>query len=315
MTTGLITHAACLEHLMPLGHPERVERLQAVLRSLDSARFPDLVRISAPRATREAVLRAHDAALVDAILNVQVEPGRFVRIDADTAMSPGSAEAALRAAGAVVEAVDAVMEGSIGNAFCAVRPPGHHAERGRSMGFCLFNNIAVGALHARAVHGRERIAVVDFDVHHGNGTQDIFFDDANLFYASTHQFPLYPGTGSTSERGIADNVVNVPIGAGSGSDEFRRAYEEEIFPSLARFSPQFLFISAGFDAHEADPLAGLCLHEPDFGWATDRLCEIAARCCNGRVVSVLEGGYDLDALANSTAVHVRALMASSHQRP
>jgi acetoin utilization deacetylase AcuC-like enzyme len=180
------------------------------------------------------------------------------------------------------------------------------------MGFCLFNNVAVGALHARAVHGLERIAVVDFDVHHGNGTQDIFFDNPNLFYASTHQFPLYPGTGSISERGIAGNVLNVPLDAGSGSDAFRRACEKEIFPSLARFSPQFLFISAGFDAHEADPLAGLRLHESDFGWVTGHLCEIAARYCKGRVVSVLEGGYDLDALANSTAVHVQALMASSH---
>ena len=300
---------------MPPGHPERVERLQAVLRSLEHARFPDLVRIDAPRATREALLRVHEAALVDAILDAQVEPGRFARIDADTAMSSGSAEAALRAAGAVVEAVDAVMEGRIGNAFCAVRPPGHHAEHDRSMGFCLFNNVAVGALHARAAYGLERIAVVDFDVHHGNGTQDIFFDDANLFYASTHQFPLYPGTGSTTERGISGNVVNVPLDAGSGSDAFCRAFENQILPSLARFSPQFLIISAGFDAHEADPLAGLCLHESDFGWATDRLCEIAARSCKGHVVSALEGGYDLDALANSTAVHVRALMAGSHLRP
>jgi acetoin utilization deacetylase AcuC-like enzyme len=315
MTTGLITHAACLAHLMPPGHPERVERLRAVLRSLDPARFPDLVRIDAPPATREVLLRVHEAALVDAILDAQVEPGRFVRIDADTAMSSGSAEAALRAAGAVVEAVDAVMEGRIGNAFCAVRPPGHHAEHDRSMGFCLFNNVAVGALHARATYRLERIAVVDFDVHHGNGTQDIFFDDPNLFYASTHQFPLYPGTGSTAERGISGNVVNVPLDAGSGSDAFHCAFENQILPSLARFSPQFLFISAGFDAHEADPLAGLCLHETDFGWATARLCEIAARFCEGRVVSALEGGYDLDALASSTAVHVRALMAGSHPRP
>ncbi|HWY14014.1 MAG TPA: histone deacetylase family protein [Rhizomicrobium sp.] len=315
MTTGLLTHAACLEHLMPPGHPERVERLQAVLRSLDAARFPDLVRIDSPRARRGALLRVHEAALVDAILEARIEPGRFARIDADTAMSPGSAEAALRAAGAIVKAVDAVMEGRIGNAFCAVRPPGHHAERGRSMGFCLFNNVAVGALHARATHGIERIAVVDFDVHHGNGTQDIFFDDPNLFYASTHQFPLYLGTGNTGERGIAGNVVNVPLAAGSGGETFRCAFENQILPSLARFSPQFLFISAGFDAHEADPLAGLCLHETDFGWATARLCEIAARFCEGRVVSALEGGYDLDALANSTAVHVRALMAGSHPRP
>ncbi|HEY2445800.1 MAG TPA: histone deacetylase family protein [Rhizomicrobium sp.] len=299
---------------MPPGHPERVERLQAVSRALDAGTFPNLVRIEAPKAAREALLRVHEPALVDAILSIEVEPGRFARIDADTAMSEGSAEAALRAAGSVVAAVDAVMAGRIANAFCAVRPPGHHAERGRSMGFCLFNNIAVGALHARAVHGIERIAVVDFDVHHGNGTQDVFFDDANLFYASTHQFPLYPGTGRVEERGIANNIVNVPLPAGLGGESFRQMFETRILPALAAFSPQFVFISAGFDAHDADPLAGLRLHESDFGWATERLCEVAAHACGGRVVSALEGGYDLDALARSAAAHVRALMAGSNAR-
>ena len=314
MTTGLVTHTACLEHRMPPGHPERVERLRAVLRALDPTHFPDIVRVDAPRATREALVRVHEPKLVDAILNARIEPGHFTRIDADTAMSAGSAEAALRAAGAAVEAVDAVMAGRVGNAFCAVRPPGHHAERGQSMGFCLFNNVAVGALHARATHGLERIAVIDFDVHHGNGTQGAFFGDANLFYASTHQFPLYPGTGSAGERGIAGNILNVPLAAGSGSAAFHHAFENEILPALVRFSPQFLFISAGFDAHEDDPLAGLRLHESDFGWATDRLCEVAAQCCEGRVVSALEGGYDLDALASSTAAHMRALTAGSRTR-
>ncbi|HEY6579059.1 MAG TPA: histone deacetylase family protein [Rhizomicrobium sp.] len=311
MPTGLMTHAACLDHLTPPGHPERVERLQGVLGALDVAAFPMLVRIEAPRATREALLRAHDAKLVDAVLYAAVGPGGFVRIDADTAMSPGSAEAALRAAGAVIEAVDAVMAGRMGNAFCAVRPPGHHAERTRSMGFCLFNNIAVGALHARAVHGLERIAVVDFDVHHGNGTQDIFFDDASLFYASTHQFPLYPGTGSRTERGVADNIVNAPLPPGSGSEAFRAAFDTLVLPSLERFAPQFVFISAGFDAHRADPLASLRLDESDFAWATEQLCGVAARTCGGRVVSALEGGYDLAALARSAAAHVGALVGCS----
>jgi acetoin utilization deacetylase AcuC-like enzyme len=307
MTTGLITHGACFQHSVPPRHPERIERLQAVLGALDG--FPDLMRIEAPRVKREALLRVHDAALIDELVNRKIEPGQFVRIDADTAMSSGSAEAALRASGAVVEAVDQVMAGRIHNAFCAIRPPGHHAERKRAMGFCLFNNVAVGALHARAVHGVERVGVVDFDVHHGNGTQDIFFDDANLFYASTHQFPLYPGTGSRTERGVAGNIVNVPLAPGSDSEAFRAAFNESILPALERFAPQFLLISAGFDAHEADPLASLHLHEADFAWATQRLSAVAARVCGGRVVSALEGGYDLAALARSAAAHVDALIS------
>ena len=307
MTTGLITHHACLGHLTPPGHPERVERLRAVLGALDGEQFPDLVRFEAPRATREALLRVHDEVLVDDILSARIEQGHFKRIDADTAMSQGSVEAALRAAGAVIEAVNLVMAGRIANAFCAVRPPGHHAERAQAMGFCLFNNIAVGALHARAAYGLDRVAAVDFDVHHGNGTQDIFVNDSNLFYASTHQFPLYPGTGAASERGVAGNIVNAPLAPGSGSAAFRAVFEDTILPALETFAPQFLFISAGFDAHEADPLASLRLDEADFGWATERLCAVAARVCGGRVVSALEGGYDLGALARSAAAHVGAL--------
>jgi acetoin utilization deacetylase AcuC-like enzyme len=295
---------------MPPGHPERVERLRAVMAALDAPAFGGLVRFEAPRVAREALLRAHDATLVDSIVSAKIEPNGFRRIDADTAMSSGSAEAALRAAGAVTAAVDAVMAGEIRNAFCAVRPPGHHAERTRSMGFCLFDNIAVGALHARATHGVGRVAVVDFDVHHGNGTQDIFFDDAGLFYASTHQFPLYPGTGSRTERGVAGNIVNAPLPPGSGSDAFRAAFEELVLPALEHFAPQFVFISAGFDAHRSDPLASLRLDETDFAWGTTRLCEIAARACGARVVSALEGGYDLAALATSAASHVSALMAA-----
>jgi len=216
----------------------------------------------------------------------------------------------LRAAGALILGVDMVMGGEAKNAFCAVRPPGHHATPTRAMGFCLFNNVAVGALHARAVHGLKRIAVVDFDVHHGNGTQDMFTRDANLFYGSTHQSPLYPGTGRPDETGIAHNIVNVPLPPGAGGSEFRRAFELVILPALARFEPELVIISAGFDAHRDDPLAQLRLDESDFAWATEALCALAARSCQGRVVSALEGGYDLDATARSAAAHVRALMAA-----
>jgi acetoin utilization deacetylase AcuC-like enzyme len=308
MATGLVTHPACLGHVTPPGHPERVARLQAVLGGLAAPDFRSLVRIEAPRASPETILLAHTGDLVEAILGADIPEGRFGRVDADTTMSPGSAEAALRAAGAVVAAVEEVMAGRLRNAFCAVRPPGHHAERAQAMGFCLFNNVAVGALHARAAHGLQRIAVVDFDVHHGNGTQDIFFDDPNLFYASTHQFPLYPGTGDETERGIAHNIVNAPLPPGAGSTEFHAAMEDRVLPALEEFAPAFIFISAGFDAHRSDPLAGLCLDDSDFAWATAAICGVAAQSCNGRVVSTLEGGYDLDALARSAAAHVRALM-------
>jgi acetoin utilization deacetylase AcuC-like enzyme len=308
VATALITHAACLGHVMPAGHPERVARLEAVLRELSGPEFQELVRNEAPQASREALLRAHSAAHVDAILGVDIPEGRFARIDADTAMSSGSREAALRAAGAVTAAVDAVVAARVRNAFCAVRPPGHHAERDSAMGFCLFNNIAVGAMHARAIHGCARVAVVDFDVHHGNGTQDIFYNDPDLFYGSTHQSPFYPGTGSAAERGVAGNVLNVPLPAGAGSEHFRSAFERLILPALLEFAPDFVFVSAGFDAHRADPLAQLRLEDDDFGWATRQICAIAARTCSGRVVSALEGGYDLDALARSSAAHVRALM-------
>ena len=311
MTTGLFSHDVFHRHVTPPGHPERVERLEVVASALSGDDFRLLRRFEAPRADRDMLLAAHNEGLVDAILSAEIEEGDFARIDADTSMSHGSAEAALRAAGAVVRAVDAIMAGDIGNAFCAVRPPGHHAESARAMGFCLFNNVAVGALHARRAHGLERIAVVDFDVHHGNGTQDIFYNDADLFYASTHQFPLYPGTGSRLERGVGGNIVNAPLPPGAGSEEFRAAFEEIVLPALESFSPQFLLISAGFDAHAADPLASLRLHEDDFAWATERLCETAARHCARRVVSALEGGYDLHALASSAAAHVRVLIQRS----
>jgi acetoin utilization deacetylase AcuC-like enzyme len=311
MTTGLITHPTCLAHETPPGHPESSDRLRSVLRALEAESFQFLARHEAGTAPREALLRVHTPALVDAVLGpLAVEAARetYVHIDADTVMSAGSADAALRAAGAAIDAVDLVMDGTLRNAFCAVRPPGHHAEKARPMGFCLFNNVAVGAHHARAVHGLERIAVVDFDVHHGNGTQDVAFADSDFFYASTHQSPLYPGTGRAGERGAGGNVVNVPLPPGAGGEAFRAAWTGTVLPALDAFGPEFLFISAGFDAHRADPLAALCLHETDFAWATAEICALAARRCAGRVVSTLEGGYDLAALARSAAAHVRAMM-------
>ena len=229
-------------------------------------------------------------------------------LDADTIVSPGSGEAALRAAGAVVAAVDAVMAGEADNAFCAVRPPGHHAEPRQAMGFCLFNNVAVGALHAREVHRCHRVAVVDFDVHHGNGTQAMFWDDPDLFYASTHQFPFYPGTGRAQERGVGNNIINVPLQPPAGSTDFRQAMRDCVIPAMTRFEPEFVFISAGFDAHADDPLASLNFVEEDYAWATQQLMELARSACGGRLVSVLEGGYDHAALASCVAAHVRTLM-------
>jgi len=289
------------------GHPERPARLQAILAALEAERFQYLERAEAPLATREQLCRVHPQGYVQSILQSVPAAGLFA-LDPDTTLSPGSGEAALRAAGAVCAAVDAVVAGEVANAFCAVRPPGHHAEPGTAMGFCLFNNVAVGALQARAVHGLRRVAVVDFDVHHGNGTQAMFEGDPEAFYASTHQMPLYPGTGAASETGLG-NICNAPLPPYAGSEEFRTAMESRILPALDRFRPDFLLISAGFDAHRADPLANLELEEEDFVWATDRLLAIADRHAGGRVVSTLEGGYDLDALAASAAAHVLALMA------
>jgi acetoin utilization deacetylase AcuC-like enzyme len=310
MATMFITHPACLGHHPPAGHPESPARLEAVLSAIKCHNFNGLEEVLAPLAERKALGLAHGADMVELILD-QISPMAaekgLVRIDADTAMSAGSAQAALRAAGAVIAAVDGVAKGQFANAFCAVRPPGHHAERNRPMGFCLFNNIAVGALHAREMHGFKRIAVVDFDVHHGNGTQDIFWNEPNLFYASTHQSPLYPGTGMTSEHGVADNILNVPLPEGADGKMFRAAFESRILPALDAFAPDFIFISAGFDAHRADPLAGLNLDESDFEWATREICKLASKHCNGRVVSALEGGYDLEALAASSVAHLRAL--------
>jgi acetoin utilization deacetylase AcuC-like enzyme len=309
MTTALITHPACLQHEPPPGHPERSARLAEVLKMLEGPDFGALLRKAAPPASVEALARVHDPDYVTELLAAMPQSG-YVQIDSDTIASPGTREAVLRAAGAVVLAVDMVMAGEARNAFCAVRPPGHHATPARAMGFCFFNNVAVGALHARATHGLKNIAVVDFDVHHGNGTQDMFTPHPDLFYASTHQSPLYPGTGRPDETGVAHNVVNAPLAAGAGGPEFRRAFEREILPALAAFGPELVIVSAGFDAHRDDPLAQLRLDESDFAWATQSLCAIAKQSCEGRVVSSLEGGYDLAATARSAGAHVRALMAA-----
>jgi acetoin utilization deacetylase AcuC-like enzyme len=309
MTTALITHPACLLHEPPPGHPECPARLSEVLKVLDGPEFGALLRKSAPEADMQALARVHDPDFVAELLEAMPETG-YVQVDSDTIASAGTREAILRAAGAVILGVDLVMQKEAANAFCAVRPPGHHATPARAMGFCFFNSVAVGALHARAAYGLRRIAVVDFDVHHGNGTQAMFTPDPDLFYGSTHQSPLYPGTGSADETGIAHNVVNAPLSPGAGGPEFRRAFEREILPALAKFMPELVIVSAGFDAHRADPLAELRLDESDFAWATQSLCTIAKESCGGRVVSSLEGGYDLAATARSAGAHVRALMAA-----
>jgi len=308
VATALITHAACLEHDPGPYHPESPDRLRAVLKALDAPEFATLIRHEAPRATKEQLVRVHPANIVDAILAIRPEEGDTVNIDADTAMSAGSAEAASRAAGAGILGVDLVMSRAVDNAFAAIRPPGHHAEPSRPMGFCLFNNAGIAAQHARAAHGLKRVAVVDFDVHHGNGTQALFAQNPELFYASSHQSPFYPGTGDVWERGIANNVINIPLRARDDGAAFRDAWATTILPALNEFAPELLIISAGFDAHREDPLAQLRLETDDYAWITDALLAVARMHAQGRVVSVLEGGYDLEALAASAAVHVRGLM-------
>ena len=307
MPTLYITHPACLDHLTPSGHPERPDRLRAIERALAADAFKPLVRAQAPAASLETVALCHPMDYVTAVQDASPQQG-LVQIDADTSMSPGSFEAALRGAGGAVHAVDEVMTGKATNAFVAVRPPGHHAETARPMGFCLFNNAAIAARHAQRKHGAERAAVVDFDVHHGNGSQDIFWSDASVLYSSTHQMPLYPGTGAVSESGEHDTIVNAPLRPGDGGSQFRTAFETRILPRLRDFKPDLIVVSAGFDAHTRDPLANLNLVEADFAWATLQIMEIADNSAQGRVVSVLEGGYDLQGLAGSVAAHVTALM-------
>ncbi len=307
MNTLLISHPSFLDHRTPEGHPERPDRLRAVNQVLEQERFQLLRRLDAPKATHDDVLRAHPAELIDALEAALPVSGLAV-IDADTTMSPGSLEAAYRAVGAACAAVDAVATHEADNAFCAVRPPGHHAEANRAMGFCLFNNAAIAARHAQAKHGIGRVAIIDWDVHHGNGTQDIFWADDSVMYCSTHEMPLYPGTGARNERGEHDTIVNAPLRAGDDGAVFKQAFEQAILPRLEAFQPEFVVISAGFDAHRRDPLANLQLDEADFGWATRKLMDLADRHAGGRLVSLLEGGYDLTGLGRSVDAHVTALM-------
>ena len=308
MNTMLFTHKSCIGHDPGPHHPECPDRLRAVMTALEAEEFQLLDRREAPRADIDQIALVHDRDYTHAVLDAIPKEGRR-SLDGDTHVSPDSGEAALRAAGACCAAVDAVVAGDARNAFCAVRPPGHHAEPAIAMGFCLFNSVAVAAAHARNAHGLERVAVVDFDVHHGNGTQAMFWKDPGLFFASTHQSPLYPGTGNLSERGDHGNILNAPLAPMSGSAEFREAMAETVLPAVRAFDPDLVLISAGFDAHKADPLAMLNFETDDYAWATEELLAIADDRCGGRVVSTLEGGYDLRALADSTAAHVRTLMA------
>lgn len=307
MTTLLYEHESFGRHETPPGHPERAARYEAVRDALAGERFARLIRHAAPRADLAAIKRVHADAYVDAIDAASPEAG-MVRLDPDTTMGPSSLDAALRAAGAGIAAVDAIYAAAARNAFVAARPPGHHAPPDRAMGFCLFNSAAIAAMHARAAHGAHRIAVVDFDVHHGNGTEAAFWHDEHAFYASSHEWPQYPGTGRTTDRGAFDNIANTPLATGSGGDVFRRAWGERLLPALSDFRPDFLVISAGFDAHRADPLGGLSLTEDDFDWVTRELVAVARASCGGRIVSFLEGGYDLGALGRSAGAHVAALM-------
>ncbi|RWM39622.1 histone deacetylase family protein [Mesorhizobium sp.] len=306
MTTRLYTHPVFLEHLTPPGHPERPDRLRAIERVLDDEAFSALDRVKAPEGDEATILYAHPEDFV-ARIRAAIPASGIVSIDADTSASPKSWQAAVTAIGAANAAIDDVFEGRAANVFVAARPPGHHAEKTTAMGFCLFNTAAIAARHAQKKHQAERVAIVDWDVHHGNGTQDIFWDDPSVLYCSTHQMPLYPGTGAKSETG-AGNIVNAPLAPSTGSELFRDAFLSRVLPSIDAFAPDLIIISAGFDAHHRDPLAEINLTEDDFDWATGQLMERAGRHSGNRLVSLLEGGYDLQGLAFSVAAHVGRLM-------
>lgn len=306
MTTRLYSHPIYLEHLTSPGHPERPDRLRAIAQVLEDGSFSALDRAEPEIASADVVLYAHPQSFIDKVKNAVPDEG-ITRVDADTSVSPKSWEAALTAVGAAISAVDDVFTGNAGNVFVASRPPGHHAEKTTAMGFCLFNNAAIAARHAQKVHGAERVAIVDWDVHHGNGTQDIFWDDPSVLYCSTHQMPLYPGTGAKNETG-AGNIVNAPLRPNDGTDAFRDAFRDRVLTSINRFQPDLIIISAGFDAHYRDPLAEINLTEEDFDWATGKLVDAAGRHCGYRLVSLLEGGYDLQGLASSVASHVSRMM-------
>ena len=307
MTTALVTHSAGLNHVTPPGHPEQVARLEAINAALAAPDFADLHREDAPAATDAHIRLAHHAPYIARVKATAPDDG-FAALDADTHMSPGSFEAAIRGVGANIRAVDLVMTGEVQNAFAAMRPPGHHAETETAMGFCFFGNVVIGARHAMETYGLNRVAIVDFDVHHGNGTQDLVWDDERILFVSSHQMPLYPGSGHASETGAHGQIVNIPLVPNTGGKVFREKYENIAFRAVADHKPELILISAGFDAHAADPLANLLLVEDDFAWVTHGLCDLADTHCGGRVVSTLEGGYDLDALASSVDAHVRVLM-------
>ncbi|MCE8517657.1 histone deacetylase family protein [Ruegeria pomeroyi] len=307
MTTALITHADCLTHVTPTGHPERVARLEHVLHALEPL---DLRRVTAPLAAEDDLLRIHPAGYIADIRDARPDEG-FTQIDGDTFLSPGSVDAAFRAAGAVVRAVDMVLGGEVQNAFCAIRPPGHHAERETAMGFCLFGNAALAAKHALDHHGLRRVAVVDFDVHHGNGTQDLLWDEPRALLITSQQMPLWPGSGRPDEDGAHGQILNIPLAPGTGGAEMRAAYTAQAFPRLRAFMPELIIISAGFDAHQDDPLANLNWSTADFAWLTAELCALAQELCQGRIVSTLEGGYDLNALAAATRAHVQELIKAA----
>jgi acetoin utilization deacetylase AcuC-like enzyme len=310
MTTLLLSHPACLDHLTPPGHPERPDRLRAVNQILAEPGFDPLVRVEAPEGSLDDVTLCHSEPYVTELRGVAPTSG-LVYIDGDTSMSPGTWEAVMRGVGGAVAATDAVMRGEHNNAFVAVRPPGHHAEKATPMGFCFFDNAAIAARHAQRKYGIARAAVIDFDVHHGNGTQDIFWADKSVMYCSTHQMPLFPGTGASGERGEHDTIVNAPLRPEDGSAKFRAAFDNLILPQLKEFAPELVIISAGFDAHRRDPLANINLDAADFGWVTQKLMDIADLSAGGRIVSVLEGGYDLQGLQESVAAHVTALMGTT----
>jgi acetoin utilization deacetylase AcuC-like enzyme len=309
MSTLLVTHSACIDHVVPQGHPERPDRMRAIEQALSPDAFNALQRMDAPMGTVEHVALCHNEYYVNELHHVAPAEG-LVYIDGDTSMSPGTWEAALRCVGGAVAATDAVMTGKVANAFVATRPPGHHAEVGKPMGFCFFDHAAIAARHAQRKYGIGRVAVVDFDVHHGNGTQDIFWSDPTVMYCSTHEMPLFPGTGATSERGEHDTIVNAPLRSGDGGDKFRQAFDGLILPQLKTFAPELIVLSAGFDAHWRDPLANIRLQESDYTWVTQKLMDLASQTAQGRIVSVLEGGYDLQGLKDSVSAHVTALMAA-----
>ncbi|MEO0327248.1 MAG: histone deacetylase family protein [Pseudomonadota bacterium] len=307
MTTLLYQHPITVEHITPPGHPERPDRMRALDKAFRNEMFDDLERMEAPEGDPAYFELVHPKSFIETIKSKIPEEGLAI-VDADTTASPKSWDTVLHVTGAAMDAVDAVFDAKADNAFISMRPPGHHAEKTTAMGFCLVNQIAIAARYAQSKHEAERVAIVDFDVHHGNGTQDIFYDDPSVLFASTHQMPLYPGSGAINETG-AGNIHNAPLRDGDGGSQFKEAFRDRILPALDNFAPDLILVSAGFDAHYRDPLAGLNLQADDFDWATGKLMEIADQVCNSRIVSILEGGYDLEGLAQSASAHVHRLMA------